>query len=104
MADLEQAVGTLDGVTRVRTALDAARLRLDVTSDRPALPTRTAVLDLVETGLDLRVAGEVRVVVEHTGPLIVTLRLSDGLVCGQSAGTVISCTPENAIRLLSQSP
>lgn len=98
VADLEQLLTSeVDGLEEVSAAVSGGTLSITATAtDLPAAQAATAILDRVETDLDLRVGDRVEVRIDYLAPLEVTLRLDEGRVCEQPPGLVVACDADNS--------
>lgn len=99
LAELEQAVEADHAGADVTTRVRGRRLLVSGTAPREeaALAARGAVRVLRELGL--RVAATAQVAIRWRGPLALTLRLEDGLVCEQPPGVQVACEPGNSTPL-----
>lgn len=97
LSDLrERMLGELDGLREVD--LEVAQGVLRVTGradpDHHALASAGARRLVLDTAL--RLADRLEVEITARGPLALTLRLEDGLVCEQPPGMHVACEPDNS--------
>lgn len=99
LTELEQAVEADHDGADVTARVRGRQLLVAGTAPREeaALAARGAVRVL--RGLGLRVAPRAEVAIRWRGPLALTLRLEDGLVCEQPPGVQVTCEPGNSTPL-----
>lgn len=98
VAELERLLtAEVDGLEDVSAAVAGGTLSVTATATAvPAAQAAKAILDRVETDLDLRVGRRVEVRIDYVAPLEVTLRLDEGRVCEQPPGLTIACNSGNS--------
>lgn len=97
LVDLRRRMrGELDGLREVDLAVRDGVLRVtgSADADQYALVSAGARGLVVDTAL--RLADRLEVEITAHGPLVLTLRLQDGLVCEQPPGMYVACEPDNS--------
>lgn len=88
-----------DDVANLRFDIAAGTLRVTATTapEQVELVARNIQASLIEVGT--RIADRAEVQVRGRGPLSLTLRLDEGLVCEQPLGTRATCDEDNSVPL-----
>lgn len=100
LADLRRRMlAEIDGLSTVTLQVHGSTLRVSgrADADHYALAASGASRLVVDTAL--RLADRLEVTMTARGPLRLTLRLQDGLVCDEPAGTIAACDEDNAVPL-----
>lgn len=95
----DRATEDYDDVANLRFDVAAGTLRVTATTtpEQVELVARSISASLIEVGT--RIADRAEVRVRGRGPLSLTLRLDDGLVCEQPLGTRATCDEDNSVSL-----